>query len=138
MSYLTSTQYDRIINLPISLPQTELRKQHYLQVCTLLVAQGQRLEIGYLSVHLFRILTPGVTPQFADSSLGLVSVGLMASSMFSSALGLVSISEPGCASWNADQPVVITAPGVYNVQVLNNTTNVDLSVVVTGSARYYY
>lgn len=137
MSYITPTQYDGIKTLPIALPQTELRKQHYLQIATFPVLAGQRLEIACIHLHLFRILTPGVSPQRADSSLGLACVGLMASTMFSSAIGLVTVTEPGCASWNADQPIVITSPGVYNVQVLNNTTNVDLSVVVTGSARYF-
>lgn len=138
MSYVTANGYDRFVNLPISLPQAELRRQNYLQICTLPVFQGQRLEVACIHLHLFRILTPGVVPQSADTSLGMVCVGLMASTMFSSAVGLVAINQPGCATYNADEPIIITAPGVYNLQVLNNTTNVDLSVVVTGCARLFY
>jgi len=121
--------------LPIALPQTELRSQTYLQIGTFTVVLGQRLEISCLFLHCFKILTPGVVPALADSTLGLCSVGMMASSMLTSAVGLVTIFQPGVAGWNEVQPVVITAPGVYQLMVYNNARNADLDVVVTGAAR---
>ncbi len=133
MSYLTAADYDRFYTLPITLPETELRSRCYIQVCTFVVTEGMVLEMPSLTVQVLRILTPGVSPVLADTSLGLVSAGLLASSMLSGAVGLVTQNAVGASSWNGAQPVVITAPGVYRVVVLNNSTNVDVAVVVTGA-----
>ena len=135
MSYLTQTDYNRFSTLPISLPETELRTRCYIQVCAFNLTEGLVMEMACCHLHVLRVLTPGVTPVLADSSLGLASVGLLASSMLSGAVGLVTQNAVGTAAWNADQPVVITAPGIYRVVVINNSVNVDLAVLVTGSVR---
>lgn len=135
MSYLTLTGYNRYFTLPIALPETELRTQCSIQVCTFDVRQGMKLELASCHLQVLRILTPGVSPVLADSSLGLASVGLLSSTMLSSAVGLVTQNVIGVASLNSDQPVVVTAPGIYQVVVINNSVNVDLSVVVTGMVR---
>jgi len=135
MSYLTTADYDRFQTVPIALPETELRFQRQLHVCTVVVAQGQRLEMACLTLHLYKVLTLGVVPVLADDTLGMVCTGLMASTMTSSALGLVKLNAVGVECWNPDQPVLINAPGVYRVFVLNNCWNVDLAVAVTGSMR---
>lgn len=138
MSYLTQTDFDRFLFAPVALPETELRRQNFLRICTLAVQPGQRLEMCCLHLQVFKLLTYGVLPVMADSSLGLCSVGLLASTMFTSAVGLVTLNAVGTATWNQDQPIVITAPGLYRVIVYNNSLNTDLSVVVTGSARIFY
>ena len=91
-----------------------------------------------LHLQVFKLLTFGVSPILADSTLGLCSVGLLASTMFTSAVGLVTLGAVGTATWNQDQPIMISAPGSYQVIVYNNSLNMDLSVVVTGAARIYY
>lgn len=138
MSYLTLTDYDRLLFSPISLPETELRRQNFLRISTLVVQPGQRLEMCCLHLQVFKLLTFGVSPILADSTLGLCSVGLLASTMFTSAVGLVTLGAVGTATWNQDQPIMISAPGSYQVIVYNNSLNMDLSVVVTGAARIYY
>ena len=135
MSYLTLTEYNRVYTLPISLPETELRRRCFIQVSTFRVTQGTVLELACLHLQVLRILTPGMSPMLADSSLGLAGVGFLASSMLSSAVGLVTQSTIGTRSLNADQPVVVTAPGVYRAVVFNNSSNVDLAVVVSGAVR---
>ena len=138
MSYLTETEYERIVFEPIALPQTELRGQNFLRITTLVVQPGQRLELSYLCLQLLKLVGERMGMSVADSSLGFCSVGLLASTMFTSALGLVTLSTVGTATWNADQPVIITAPGTYQVIVYNNCLNIDIAVIVTGAARIFY
>jgi hypothetical protein len=137
MSYITDSQFDRIVTLPISLPETELRRQRSIRVATFPIALGQRLELRGLTVHLAKILTPGVVPSLDNTVLGLCSAGLIIGSMATSVMGNVFTNGLGAACWTADQPVIITAPGTYRLLAFNNSSNVDVSVVVTGSAKLF-
>lgn len=138
MSFVTEANFERSATLPVALAQTELRAQKRLQVATWRLELGQRIELRSLHLHIVKILTPGVTPQLTNSVGGLASVGIYASVMASSAIGVVLLTEPGVAALTGCEPVRITAPGVYNVVVFNNADNVDLSLVVTGAARLFY
>ena len=138
MSYLTSNEFDRIQTLGIALPQTELRRQKTLQITTVFLNLGQRLEMASLNVHLIQILTPGVVPSVESTSLGLVSAGLyLGDGMMTGGLGIAAASAPGVSSIGPMQPVIVTAPGTYKLIVSNNSSNVDVSVVVTGSLRIF-
>lgn len=138
MSYLTNPQFELIQTHPIALPQTELRRQKTIQVATIPLALGQVLELRSLTVHLIAILTPGVNPVLENTSLGLISAGLyFGSSMTTGGIALVTASAPGASSYHPIQPVRVTAPGVYKVFVTNNSSNVDVSALVTGSARIF-
>lgn len=138
MSYLTTNQFDRIVTMPISLPQTELRRQRYLHVGVYPVALGQRLELRSLTLHLLKILTPGVGAILDNTVSGLCSVGIVIGSMATSVIGQVSINGLGASTWTADQPVIITAPGTYRVVAFNNSSNIDVSLAVTGSMKLYH
>jgi hypothetical protein len=139
MSYLTTNQFDRIETVMIALPQTELRQQRSLHVATIMLSLGQRLELRSLNLHLLKLYTPGVLAELQVSSLGLVSVGLyLNGGMLTGGLGLVTRSVPGVSSYTTAQPVLLTAPGAYKVIVSNNSNNVDVAVVVTGSAKRFY
>lgn len=137
MSYITTTQFERIVSLPIALPQTELRRQRFIQVCALPLSLNQRMEIRGLTIHLVKILTPGVSPVLDNTVLGLCSSGVLIDSMATSAIGCVFVNGLGAACMSSDQPVILTAPGTYRIVCFNNANNVDLSVVVTGSAKLY-
>lgn len=137
MSFITSSQFDRIVTLPISLPQTELRRQRAIQIATFPLLLGQRLEMRSLTVHLVKILTPGVVPVLDNTALGLCSAGIIAGSMATSVIGSVFTNGIGSGTWSAEQPVIITAPGVYRVLAFNNAANIDLSVTVTGSVKFF-
>lgn len=137
MSYITETQFERIVSLPVSLPETELRRQRYIQVGTYPIQLGQRLELRGLTIHLVKILTPGVLPVLDNTVLSLCSAGLLVGSMASSVMGAVYLNGLGAGCWTADQPVIVTAPGTYRVVAFNNSSNVDLSVVVTGSIKLF-
>lgn len=134
MSYLTENQFQRIETVFLALPQTELRRRRLLQVAAFPVRLGQTAELRGLHLQLLQVLTPGVAGRLATTALGAVSTGIcLENGMLTGALAVVSISAPGVASWNPVQPVRITAPGNYRVYVANNTSNLDFSVVVTGS-----
>lgn len=136
MSYLVATEFDRIQTMPISLPQTELRRQKSLQVATVVLNLGQVLELRSLNLHLIKILTPGVLPALVNTSLGLVSVGLyLGSAMTTGGIALVVASAPGVSSYHPAQPARVTAPGLYKVFVTNNSSNIDVTAAVTGSAK---
>ncbi len=138
MSYLTSSAFERLQTLPISLPQTELRRQKTLQLMTVILNQGQRLELRSLHLHLLQILTPGVVPSLETGGLGLVSVGFyLGGGMLTGGIGVVGLSQAGVASYHPAQPVWVTSPGVYRVVVANNSSNVDVTVLVTGSLRIF-
>ena len=137
MSYIVEHRFDQIVSLPISLPETELRSRRYIQVGTYPVQLGQRLELRALTIHLVRILTPGVVPLLDNTVLSLCSAGLLIGSMATSAMGIVYLNGLGAGCWTADQPVIVTAPGIYRVVAFNNSSNVDLTVVVTGSIRLF-
>jgi hypothetical protein len=138
MGYLTVNEFDRIQTLGIALPQAELRRQKILQITSVYLSLGQRLELSSLNVHLIQILTPGVVPSVESTSLGIVSAGLyLYGGMMTGGLGVAAASSPGVSSISPLQPVVVTAPGRYSVMVSNNSNNVDVSVAVTGSLRIF-
>jgi hypothetical protein len=134
MSYLTTNQFNRIETVFLALPQTELRRKRMLQVAAFMVRLGQTAELRGLHLHLLQVLTPGTVGDIATTVLGAVSAGVcFEKGMLTGALATVSLSVPGTACWNPAQPVRITAPGNYKVYVSNNTSNLDFSVLVTGS-----
>jgi len=137
MSYLTASHFDEILTLPISLPETELRRQRSIQIATFPVALGQRLELRSLTVHLVKILTPGVAATLDNTVLGLCSAGIIVGSMATCVIGNVIVNDLGAGCWRSDQPVIITSPGIYRVLAFNNANNVDLSVAVTGSVKFF-
>lgn len=138
MSYLTTSQFERIETVMIALPQTELRRQKSLQVSTIILNLGQVLELRSLNLHLLKIYTSGVASALEITSLGLVNVGLyLNGAMMTGGVGLVSATAPGVGSYSPAQPVRIVTPGVYKVIVSNNSNNIDVAVLVTGSAKVF-
>jgi hypothetical protein len=137
MSYMLQGQFDQSLTLPISLPETELRRQRSMQLGLYPLALGQTLELRSLSIHLVKILTPGALPVLDNTVLGLCSVSILLNSMATSGLANVRVNGLGTGSWPVDEPVIITTPALYRVVVFNNANNVDLSVSVTGSFRFF-
>ena len=135
--YLTTNRLARIDHLPIALAQTELKAATSVPIVSFYVAQGQRLELSYLSLGLLRVLTAGAVPVFLYSSQKLCSVGLYRESVDCSPLALAALDITGSACANPFRKCTIEAPGNYRVIVRNNSSNVDLSVVVTGIAKLY-
>lgn len=135
-TYVTPSRLDRILSLPLALPQTELRRGRSIQVAVLPLALNESLEIKSLTLHLLKLLTPGQTPDLNNTALGIVSVGIYLTPMLTGSAALVRAYQPGATALNPYSPARFTTPGAYTVIASNNTANVDVAIIVTGLARW--
>lgn len=135
--YITPSRLARIIELPVAMAQTEIRRGKMLQVAEITIQQGQTLEFRALTLNLVRILTFGTTPTYLNSAFGLCSVGVYFGPMISSPISYVKITTAGAAIMNPYKRKVMRSPGTYRVLVSNNTNDIDMSVCVTGSMKIY-
>ena len=135
--YVTDKQYARCANVPLSAAQTELRAAKTLMLASVTLAHGERLELRGLTLSLISVLNPAITPKYLNSDLGLCSVGIYNTTMISSPLAY-TLSHGNTTITNPFSNCVIATPGVYQVILSNNTSNVDLSVAATGSLKHYY
>lgn len=133
--YITPGRYAQTFDIPISLPQTELRRGRYIIVGQIQLALGQAMRIRCLNLHLVNIITPTAVPATFNTALGIVSAGIFLGPMFCSSAALLSSSSPGIISMNPFQFQDFATPGLYTVVVSNNTSNVDVSVLLTGVAK---
>lgn len=137
MAYVTETIFGKILAIPVSLAQTELRRDKDIQIMQFELALGQVLELRALNLHLIKVLTPGVVPDYANRSLGLASLGVYNGPMLTGALALVKGSQVGVTQFNPWAVRRLVSPGTYTVLVSNNTRNVDVSVSVLGALKLY-
>lgn len=137
MSYVTDRRFDRIVNVPAALPETELRRGKSIQIAQWRLELGQRLVLKNLCVHVVRILTPGVLPVYANTALGTASAGLYLDGALTSPIALARTSVVGAVSTYPYAAHVAVTPGLYTVVVSNNTTNVDLAVCASGVFRVF-
>jgi len=143
VAYITPTRLDQVVSLPFNMAETELRRGKTMVVWSHVLEYGQRLEARCINLHINRILSPGVTPERANSSLGLCSCGLYFGPMLTSSGALVISSESGVANqsvtaFNGFSKRVFITPGTYKIIVGNNSTNVDLSIVVSGAVKLHF
>ena len=141
-TYITTERYASIADMPICLPQTELRRGSSVTIATFKLEEGQRASIRFMDMNVLRILTPGVTPDRINSTYGICYVGVFAGYMAASPSVTVSTDRVGTASLNAGCESVIASPGVYTVKLINNTgktaaAGLDLSICVTGVVKIY-
>lgn len=135
--FITPSRFERILNLPISMAQTELRRGKTLSIAQVTLEQGQVLEMRALSLHLVRLLTFGEIPEYLNSALGLCSVGLYFGPMISSPISYTKVTTTGATATNPYVRKRVRCPGVYNVLVSNNTSNIDMSICATGAMTIY-
>ena len=135
--FVTTNRFARVIDLPLSLSQTELAAGKQIFIARIPVALHQRIEIKSLTLAVIAILTPGVVPIYLNTAMQLCSVGLYRGTMITSPLCYTAFTDESSTT-NPFSTCVVETPGTYNVIVSNNTTNTDLSVVVTGNAKFFY
>lgn len=133
--FVTPGRFDRSLDLPISLPQTELRRGKQILVATIALSAGQQIWLRSLTLHVIRNLTPGPLPVLVNTVLGPVSAGLLFGSAVTAPLASVRQDTEGASCLNPFTPAICATPGVYSVVLSNNTSNIDYSVVLTGSAK---
>jgi hypothetical protein len=136
------SRLEAIIDLPISLPQTELRVQDSIVVAFFKVGVGQRLDMGWLCLKLLNVLIPeGEDPVKVNTSLGLVYAGLYAGGFdpvrrpSGTPMHVISLSGPVSRILNPVRARSFDGPDIISVVVVNNTTNVLVDVTLVGSAK---
>lgn len=135
--FVTNERFQTIYDLPIQLPQTELRRGRYMFFGAVSLVLGQVLRLRCFNLHLINIITPESTPNIFSTPLGLVSAGVFMSPMLCSSGALVKCSSPGVIGLNNFQYQDFAVPGTYYFGVSNNTRNVDITVAVTGVAKIF-
>lgn len=135
--FVTTQRYARVIDLPLSFSQTELAAGKAVYLSRIPLALHQRLELRSLTLAVVAILTPGVVPTYLNTAMTLCSVGIYDGPMITCPLAYTGFTDQ-TSTTNPFSSCVIETPGTYSVIVSNNTSNTDLSVVVTGAAKIYY
>lgn len=135
--FVTTNRFDRVLDLPITFAQTELRSAKAIYLAKFVVSRNTRIEIRSLTLTVAAILTPDIVPLYLNTAMELCSVGVYRGIMVTGPLAYAAFKE-STAMTNPFSPCVIETPGTYNVIVSNNTSNTDLSVVATGSIKLYY
>lgn len=136
-SYISTANFASVLTIPVSLPQTELLGGKSIEIAQVNLKLNQEFELRSMTLHLLKILTPGTTPIMNTTSLGLVSVGVYLTGMLTGSPAFVQLTVPGAASYRPSAPAKFSSPGLYTFVVSNNTSNVGLSVIVTGSAKLF-
>lgn len=137
IGFITKAALKTIVSMPVTLPQTELRRSRTLTIASIPLQLGEELEIKSLVLSSYRNLSPGNVPEYLTGSLGILSVGLYFGRTVTSPLALAVLSKLGTSMVNPYKACKCKTPGVYSIIVSNNTTNMDYSVAVTGSVKIY-
>lgn len=135
--YVTDSRYPTIYDLPIQLPQTELRRGRIIVAGQVRLYLGQVLRVRVFTLHLIGIISPDVVPNIFNTPLGLVSAGIYLGPMICSSPVLAKADAPGVISMNNFQYREFATPGTYTFYVSNNTSNTDMTVALTGVAKVY-
>jgi hypothetical protein len=135
--YLTPKRFSKVLHIPVSLSQTELRRGKHFQVAQIPVNIGQQLHVRGLTVNVVKNLTPGAIPVYATTSLGTVNLGVYFGATLTSPLALAYVVNLGVSSTNPYAVCKLVSPGVYTFVVSNNTANMDFSVSASGCAKLY-
>lgn len=141
-TYITPDRYAAIVTIPICLPETELRRGVILPIASFRLDAGQRASLRVLDMNILKVLTPGVVPDNINSSFGWCYTGVFCGIMAASPFITVASSQVGITGLKSCCERIIASPGVYTVQIVNNTGKtyemaIDLSVSVTGAIKIY-
>lgn len=135
--YITSSRLAQIRHLPISVPQTELRANHNLNVGSFTLELGQRADIRTLTLKIVRVLTTGILPVKIYDAYGLCVVGIYAGQSDCTPLVFADSVDSTPRTANPFRKMTLDTPGTYRILVRNLTSNVDLSVAASGSIKLY-
>jgi len=141
MTAITTSRLDTIRGMPIALPQTQLRRADSIVISSYKLDLGQRLIIHWLSLKMLKVISG--SPIKINSSLGLVYVGVFAGGFdplrvpSGVPLHVISLGGPGSKVLNPHIVREFSGPDIIEVVAVNNMTNIDLEITITGSAKYY-
>lgn len=141
-TYITTERYASMADLPVCLPETTLRRGSVITLASFKLASGQVAVVRVLNMNITQVETPGVIPDYINSSFGWCYVGVFAGVMAASPFISTTSYAVGVSGLNPASERIIHSPGLYTVKLVNNTgrtaaSAVDFSVVVTGVIKIY-
>ena len=140
MNYLTESQLDSAAGIPIGMPQTTVRRAEHVVVGSFVVPVGAEAGVAWLGLSVLRVavvsgavappikISPGrpafwagIQPKLGKpGGVPVVGVGL-------DLLGIDQLDPNGLRR--------VSSPGLYEIIVVNNTTNLDADVVLTAQIK---
>lgn len=141
-SYVRQSRRDRVIDIPVSTPQLELRRGSVLRLASVSLQPNEVLVLRALTLTVLAQLNPENVSDTLNTPQGLCSVGVYSGSMVSTPLALISTPAAGTVSMNPFRERKLVNPGLYTVILVNNTgrtvsQSADISVCVTGTLKLY-
>jgi hypothetical protein len=148
MPYLTDKQLNDVLDLPVSLPASQLKADTWLVLASVRLVSPQKLTYRHLQLQLLDFTANGDIV-YSDSARGLVYVAIFKDYDVSQRPGganspvipqgsnqdLIVASDVGIISRDQSIPLDLTASGDYSFVIVNNTTNVELRAAVNGQIR---
>lgn len=135
--FVTASRYATTCDIPIQLPQTELRRGRYIVAGQVRLILGQTMRVRPLSLHFISVLTAGVTPIALTTGTGIISAGVYLGPMLCSSPLILRSFSPSIITMNPFQYRDFSTPGIYSFIVSNNTQNVDVTAALTGVAKIF-
>ena len=156
MAYLTENQLSNTLDIPVSLPATDLVMGNWVVISTVSVVAPMRLSYRYACLQLLAasVNSANITSgNKAYGSLGLVYLALRkdyssGSPGAAGGLDVLVASNIGLYTRDTTNPVTIIDPGTYSWIIANNmqpstdaspiispSTSIDFRVAVTGTVR---
>ena len=138
---VTEEQYQNCLNVPISLPETIIGPHDSIVVASVKVELGQRLRFRWANFEFLREDPVLAAPGFVNSSLGRAYMGLYSGNRLhipaGMPLALLRAESYGVRSTNPFAYKDFSSPGIYEVLVVNNMTNANIHVVVSGCLQLF-
>lgn len=157
MSYIQEDRLQTLIDLPVQLPQTSIPPGGWTAIATIQVPTNGTLTLSWLQIYIAALDTVNTTtastvqnvinPDYLPGSL--VSVFLIQNWSPSTEPWTQTIMDqvispadyttaavavpPTVVARSLATPLTITAAGTYTFVVLNNSTNVDVELSVSGT-----
>lgn len=165
MAYVTTSILDSVLDLPVSLPLTDLYPDEWLIVSTVSIASPRAFTVRWLQVHLVQLVDPSLqegsvilpnsagtcdipsqVPVIVTPNQGLAWLGLyrnfdpMKLPSFQAAQEAVlqigdATTVPPIYVARSLTPTTYAAAGSYSFVIVNNTSNRMLRLAVTGQVR---
>lgn len=138
--FLTQEKYAQVIDLPIAVPATELRRGDSIICASVDLKLGQRIRYRWAQLQLITILNAG-TPDKIISNLGMVYLGFYSAgfTQLNKPTGIpINALSADLVGVNASNPYIFfdfSSPDTYSVLLVNNTTNLDFEVTANGAMR---
>lgn len=139
MNYLTENQLNSAAGIPIGMPQTTVRRSEHVVVGSFSVPAGTEAGVAWLGLSVLRVAVVGAVAPPVKISPGRPAFwagiqpkigrpgGMPIAGVGLDLLGMDQLDMSGLRR--------VSTPGLYEVIVVNNTTNLDADMVLTAEIK---